>query len=174
MTKREVRDNDLFDGVLTALRRITRANDIRSREITKLTGLTTAQLVVLRAIAKLGEVTTRIISDEVSLSPATVTTIMDRLSERGFVERYRSEFDRRVVYTRLTGKGRKTLSRAPKLLQELFSQRFADLSLVERRGIVATLQQVASMMDPGALDESALAGNVIDQRLSAVPAATSP
>ena len=149
-------DSELTDGVLVALRRIIRATDIRSREIAKQTGLTTAQLVVLRAIAKLGEVTTKTISEEVSLSPATVTTIMDRLSERGFVERYRSESDRRVVHTRLTSKGRSTLSQAPILLHELFSERFSNLSQADQRAIVETLDRVARMMDADELDAAPL------------------
>jgi len=147
----------LADQVLVALRRIIRANDIRSRQLAKQTGLTTAQLVVLRAIARLGEVTTRTISLEVSLSPATVTTIMDRLSERGFVERYRSPSDRRVVYTRLTPKGIATLSAAPALLQELFTERFRELPLPARETIVQTLEEVARMMDADELDPTTLA-----------------
>lgn len=154
--KRRNRNSELTDSVLVALRRIIRATDIRSREIAKQTGLTTAQLVVLRAIAKLGEVTTRSISDEVSLSPATVTTIMDRPSERGFVERYRSESDRRVVHTRLTRKGRSTLTRAPVLLHELFSDRFAELPAPEQRAIIDTLQRVARMMNASELDAAPL------------------
>ncbi len=136
----------LSDAVLVALRRIIRANDLRSRQVAKQTGLTSAQLIVLRAIARLGEVTTRSISLEVSLSPATVTTIMDRLSERGFVERYRSQQDRRVVYTRLTARGWETLAAAPVLLQEEFTRRFAALPRAEQRALVATLEQVAAMM----------------------------
>lgn len=149
---------DPGDQVLVALRRIIHANDIRSRQIAKQTGLTTAQLVVLRTIAGLGEVTTRTISHAVSLSPATVTTIMDRLSERGFVERYRSPLDRRVVYTRLTPKGRATLSAAPALLQEEFSQRFRALPLAERTAIVHTLETIARMMNVGDLDALDLLG----------------
>jgi len=143
---------DLTEGVLVALRRIIRASDLRSRQLAKQTGLTTAQLIVLRAIARLGEVTTRTISLEVSLSPATVTTIMDRLSERGFIERYRSATDRRVVHTRLTRKGRGTLDVAPALLQEEFTQRFGDLPRAEQHKLVSALDQVARMMDAGELD----------------------
>lgn len=149
-------DDELTDEVIVALRRIIRANDIRSRQLAKETGLTTAQLIVLRAIARLGEVTTRTISADVSLSPATVTSIMDRLSERGYVERYRSETDRRIVYTRLTAKGRRTLGRAPVLLQEEFQKRFAALPRTAQRNIVTTLKEVATMMDAHELDVAPL------------------
>ena len=152
---------DLADQVLVALRRIIRANDIRSRQLAKQTGLTTAQLVVLRTIARLGEVTTRSISLDVSLSPATVTTIMDRLSDRGFVERYRSPTDRRVVYTRLTPKGVGTLAAAPVLLQELFTERFRELPLAARETIVRTLEDVARMMDADDLDPTALSADEV-------------
>lgn len=156
MTARRHRDRDLTEDILVALRRIIRASDLRSRELIRKTGLTTAQLIVLRAIFQLGEVNTRAISAQVSLSPATVTTIMDRLSERGFVERYRSTADRRVVHTRLTAKGRRALISAPMPLQEAFAARFRALPETEQQALVRTLEQIARMMDAGDLDSEPL------------------
>jgi DNA-binding MarR family transcriptional regulator len=101
--------------VLTALRRIMRATDLHSKRLTKHAGLTIPQVVVLQAIRDLGEVTTGMLSVRVSLSQATVTSILDRLEERGLVERYRSTSDRRVVHARLTGQGRSVLRRAPSI-----------------------------------------------------------
>lgn len=158
------------EEVLVILRQIIRATDLRSKQIAKQTGMTTAQLVVLQSIARLGEVTTREISHRVSLSQATVTTIMDRLSERGFIERYRSAMDRRVVYTRLTAKGRSAIASAPTLLHEEFAVRFKELSSAEQRRIVANLKRVAVMMDATELDAAPMlatgpaVGETRDQR----------
>ena len=96
-------------AVLAAVRRIMHAADLRSRRLARETGLTAPQLAVLQAIADLGEVTTGRISADVSLSQATVTVILDRLMDRGLVERYRSPVDRRVVYSRLTKAGQQAL-----------------------------------------------------------------
>lgn len=140
------------DDVLAALRRIIRASDIHSKQIARESGLTTPQIVILRAIENLGEVTTRALSREVSLSQATVTLILDRLSERGFVERYRSSRDRRVVHSRLTRQGRKAIADAPRLLQEDFLTRFQKLSAKRQKEIVAVLEEISDMMGATVLD----------------------
>jgi DNA-binding MarR family transcriptional regulator len=68
-----------FLDVLVALRQIIRATDLHSKHVMKVCGLTVPQLVVLLAIEELGAVTVREISRHVSLSQATVTTILNRL-----------------------------------------------------------------------------------------------
>ena len=115
------------DRVLISIRQIIQAVDIQSKRLVRETGLSSPQLVVLRAIDTLGEVTTGILSRHVSLSQPTVTTILDRLESRGLVERYRSRKDRRVVHSKLTRQGSKTLKAAPPLLQEAFTDAFDAL-----------------------------------------------
>ena len=75
----------LEDQVLASLRRIIRATDIHSRKLNKDTGLTTPQLVVMRAIAAGDCPTASDIARAVSLSQATVTTLLNRLEERALV-----------------------------------------------------------------------------------------
>ncbi len=144
------------DQVLIALRRIIRASDIHSKRIARDSGLTTPQIVVLRAIDRLGEVTTRTLSHEVSLSQATVTLILDRLVERGLVDRYRSEKDRRVVHTRLTVAGQHAVANAPTLLQEAFMARFQRLTAKRQKEIVAALAEIGDMMDAESIDAAPL------------------
>lgn len=132
--------------VLTLLRRIIRSSDLRSKRLAKSTGLTIPQIVVLQAISDLGEVTAGKISEYVSLSPATVSTILDRLENRGFVERYRSARDRRVVHSSLTRTGRAALANLPPLLHERFIRRFEQLGPARQAGIIEALENVADMM----------------------------
>ena len=72
-------DQQHLHDVLVHLRRIIRATDLQSKRIVKACGLTIPQIMVLRAIEELGDVTVRKISDNVSLSHSTVTTILKRL-----------------------------------------------------------------------------------------------
>ena len=140
------------EDVLIAIRRIIRATDIHSRKLTKTVGLTAPQLLVLQAIRDLGAVAISRLSTEVSLSQATVTTIIDRLERRGYVERRRSAQDKRVVHALLTPAGKEVVENAPTPLQEAFSVRFEQLQDWEQSQILAALQRVASMMDAGDLD----------------------
>lgn len=149
-------DNNYWQDVLVSLRRIIRATDLQSKRIFKTCGLTIPQVMVLRAIETLGDVTVKRISNDVSLSQATVTTILNRLEERQLVERVRSTVDKRVVNARLTEKGRTTLAIAPPLLHEQFITRFEALEAWEKTQMLSALQRVATMMDAEALDAAPL------------------
>lgn len=138
--------------VLVHLRRIIRATDLQSKRVVKSCGLTIPQIMVLRSIEELGDVTVRCISDNVSLSQATVTTILNRLEERKYVERVRGQKDKRVVNARLTERGSSILQSAPPLLHEKFVNEFTSLKEWEQTQILSSLQRVAIMLDAESLD----------------------
>ncbi len=142
------------DQVLIVLRQIIHAIDVQSKKLAKETGLSTPQLVVLKAVEDLGEVTTKAVSDEVSLSQPTVTAILDRLEKQGLVERHRSTKDRRIVHPKLTDAGRDMLTKAPPLLQETFVGAFSGLPKKRRKEILAALNDVARMMRADDFDAS--------------------
>ncbi len=144
---------DPIEEVLTALRRVIRATDLHSKHLSKTTGLTAPQILLMQAIRKredggtIGE-----LAGEVSLSQATVTSILDRLEKRGLVFRERSTVDKRKVYACLTDGGLETLQGAPIPLQDQFARQFRDLQEWEQTMIIASLQRVAYMMDAEHID----------------------
>lgn len=140
-------------ALLKAIRKISRAVDLQSRRIDRVVGLTLPQLVVLGCIRDLGEVTSRAISEEADLSPATVVGILDKLEAKGLVERYRSRIDRRIVHTRLTEKGVATLSAAPSPLGHVFEQAFLKLPDETRESTLGALRRVGSLALVDAEDE---------------------
>jgi DNA-binding MarR family transcriptional regulator len=154
--KGKMADTPYLHQVLVSLRRIIRATDLQSKRLVKECGLTLPQVMVLRAIEALGDVTVRCISEHVSLSQATVTTILDRLESRGLVERVRSRTDKRVVNARLTERGQDTLHSAPALLHEQFIERFEALAPHEQTQVLSALQRVARMMEAESIDPAAL------------------
>lgn len=137
----------VYDEILVALRRITRAIDIQSKKLARVSGLTAPQLLVMQAIRKEGHAKPSSIAQDVLLSQATVTTIIDRLEKSDLVSRERSTTDRRVVFVSLTDDGQDRLRKAPELLQAGFIRQLDKLEDWERSLIVASLQRVASMMD---------------------------
>ena len=144
--------SDLSSDVLVALRRIMRATSLYSRKLEKSVGLTVPQLMVTRAIGSKGVLTASELAREVSLSQATVTTILNRLEERQLLTRERSEQDRRRVKLRLTEAGKVVFREAPQSLQNTFSARFEALTKWEQHQVVAALTRVAEMMDAGDLE----------------------
>lgn len=143
-----------YEQVLVALRRVIRATDLHSKRLSKHAGLTGPQLLIMRSIRDLGEVTIGTIAEKVSLSQATVTTILDRLEHRKLVYRVRSTQDKRKVHAHLTEDGEDILARAPQPLQEDFIKKFQSLHEWEQTMIIASLQRVANMMDADDIDAS--------------------
>ncbi|MGI9280472.1 MAG: MarR family winged helix-turn-helix transcriptional regulator [Endozoicomonas sp.] len=141
-----------WNDVLVSLRQIIRATDLHSKRMIKVCGLTIPQVMVLRAIATLGDVTVKRISQNVSLSQATVTTILNRLEDREYIERVRSTKDKRIVNARLTTAGRSVLATTPPLLHEKFIERFESLEDWEKTQLLSALQRVATMMDAESID----------------------
>ncbi|WP_338055942.1 MarR family winged helix-turn-helix transcriptional regulator [Thalassolituus pacificus] len=149
-------DNDMnrYDEVLVALRRIIRATDLHSRQLSKIAGLTAPQLLILQLLRQHTELTVGEVAQRVSLSQATVTTIIDRLEKRGFVKRERGSADKRKVYVYLTPEADAVLLNAPKPLQESFVQQYQDLHDWEQTMILSSLERVAYMMDAQHIDAS--------------------
>ncbi|MFV8570090.1 MarR family winged helix-turn-helix transcriptional regulator [Marinobacter sp. SBS5] len=145
---------DSYEQVLVALRRVIRATDLHSKRLSKHAGLTGPQLLIMRTIRDLGEVTIGTIAENVSLSQATVTTILDRLEHRKLVYRVRSTKDKRKVHAHLTEGGADLLARAPNPLQEDFIEKFQNLAEWEQTMILSSLQRVAHMMDADDIDAS--------------------
>lgn len=142
------------DNVLTALRRIMRATDLHSKHLSKTTGLTAPQLLIMQLIQRYGETTSSVLAKEVSLSQATVTTILDRLESRELIRRMRSEEDKRQVRLTLTDAGQTLVAEAPEPLQHQFIKVYDKLPDWERTTILASLQRIAQMMDAEELDAS--------------------
>ena len=140
--------------VLTSLRRVIRATDLHSRHLSKTTGVTAPQILILQAINSTKGVTLSEIAHSVSLSQATVSSILDRLEKRELITRERSTVDKRRVHAYLTEYGRQVLRDAPLPLQEQFTRQFSALEEWEQSMIISALQRVAMMMDADHIDAS--------------------
>lgn len=141
-----------IEEVLVALRRVIRATDLHSKHLAKTTGLTAPQILLLQTIRDKGEVTIGELAGQMSLSQATVTTILDRLEKRHLVYRERSKEDKRKVHAYLTEDAVNILKNAPIPLQEQFARQFDDLQEWEKTMIISALQRVAQMMDAQHID----------------------
>ena len=91
-----------------------------------------------------------------SLSQATVTTILNRLEQRGLVQRTRNSHDKRVVNVSLTDNGARVLDESPDMLQESFIRRFEALEPWEQTLILSSLQRVATMLEAKDFDAAPL------------------
>lgn len=143
-----------IEEVLVALRRVIRATDMHSKHLAKTTGLTAPQILLLQTIRDRGQVTIGELATDMSLSQATVTTILDRLEKRRLVYRQRSETDKRKVHAHLTDDAMRILETAPVPLQDQFARQFGALEEWEQTMIISSLQRIARMMDAEHIDAS--------------------
>ena len=147
---------ETYDQVLVSLRQIIRAIDLHSKKLERESGLTGPQLLVMQLVGSHGEITSGVIAREVSLSQATVTSILDRLERKGLLKRERSTDDKRKVMVTLTEEGSRALQNAPTLMQESFIRAFSQLENWEQSLILSSLQRVADMMNAADLDAAPL------------------
>jgi MarR family 2-MHQ and catechol resistance regulon transcriptional repressor len=68
--------------------------------------LTTPQFGVLEVLQKMGPVPLKKISEEMMVTGANITCVVDNLEKEGFVKRIPSKEDRRVIHADLTAQGR--------------------------------------------------------------------
>lgn len=154
--------------VLTALRRITRAIYLHSKQLERRVGLTVPQILVLQAINENERPSVSDIARQVSLSQATVTSVINRLVKKNLVVRERSTSDRRKVRVSLTESAVEVLGNVPDLLQEDFILRFEMLESWEQKMLVSSLDRVASLMDAQNVDASPIleTGEILENRNS--------
>ncbi|WP_158967340.1 MarR family winged helix-turn-helix transcriptional regulator [Paraglaciecola sp. L3A3] len=145
-----------YEELLVSMRRIIRAIDLYSKKLSKESGLTSPQLIVMQEIAANDGIMVKQIAENINLSSATVTSILDRLEARNYVIRERSVQDKRKVGLHLTPTGQLAMQGAPTPLQEHFINRFEKLDDWEQTQLIATMQRIAKMMDAEDIDAAPL------------------
>jgi DNA-binding MarR family transcriptional regulator len=120
------------EDILLALRRIMRSMDIASR-----------QLICLQNLQEQGPLTTGKLAEAVSLSPATVTGILDRMERRGLITRERRPEDKRRVLVAVTAAGQSAAEAAPSYLAKRLAQSLERLPEAERAEIQRVILYLA-------------------------------
>jgi DNA-binding MarR family transcriptional regulator len=108
---------------MTAVTSIMRAQQIilaRLNELLDPFDLTFARYEALMLLfySRRGELPLGKISDRLQVHRASVTNVIDKLCESGYVERVHHEHDRRTVLARITGDGKRVARRSTKVLNE--------------------------------------------------------
>ena len=157
-------DTQIASLTLRALRRVLRATEIGSRQLAAATGLTPSQWLVLREIDARDLATPGAIAQALQFSQATITTIVDRLVALSFVQRERSQKDKRQFILSALPAGKAALADAPDLLQMTFTDRFTRLSPWEQAMMLAVVERLATLLDAQDIDAAPLLDSgVIDR-----------
>jgi DNA-binding MarR family transcriptional regulator len=141
------------EQMIVALRRITRAADIHSHLLQRDFGVTGPQLSTLRVVQRMQPVSTGALARAAFIGYATLTGILDRLEEHGYVTRTRDPADRRTVILNMTREGEKLLASAPSLLQTRLSEELRRMPSSEQSTLLNSLMRVATLMEVERPDE---------------------
>ena len=130
----------LMDAVLEEL--VANQPQQAMRHIRKWPGgaLSLVHLQVLGALEADGPLAMRQLAEALDVSQASATGIVDRMEQRGLVERQRHDEDRRVVRVELTEAGRSTIGGFATERRERLTQILDDLSGEELAGFLLGLQ----------------------------------
>ncbi len=148
---KELEESHLEESILRSLRRISRAIGMHSRQLKRNFHLTAPQLVCLRHLLH-GPCSPSALAQAVSLSPGTVTGILDRLERRNLIIRTRLQSDKRRILVLLTDEAKELLSKAPPPLHNKFAERLGHLMETEQQQIDRMLKKIVSMMEADEID----------------------
>ena len=142
----EMRRNIAISEIMQSLRQVFKAIQDYSQEVSKKFGITGPQLWALKTISADGRLSLGELTKKMYLHPSTVTGVVDRLEQKGYVGRDRSQKDRRVVTVVLTPLGKKLVKKAPNPIQGKMIYGLRKLEARELMPIRAAIQKLVDIM----------------------------
>jgi DNA-binding MarR family transcriptional regulator len=117
-------------------------------------GISMAQLHVLNLVESHGEMAMSRLAEMLDVSLSNATGLIDRIEERGFVERMRVPTDRRMVLVRLTPAGRQMLDEIETIREQTLRRVLDQLDAVQLAGVASAMVDlrsavVATLTGPG-------------------------
>ncbi|MFD1356471.1 MarR family winged helix-turn-helix transcriptional regulator [Fictibacillus halophilus] len=112
--------------------------------------LTKTQFVLLKTLCVRNKWTVSKLAEYMGVKPSAITVGADRLYKRGFVSRYRSELDRRIVYLEITDEGHEILREAENERVNSISDYLNHLSSEELGTFIDIYEKLANGTQPDA------------------------
>lgn len=102
--------------------------------------LTTPQFGVLDVLMKKGSIPLKRISDELMVTGANITCVMDNLEKEDLVKRVHSKSDRRVINAELTTKGKNKLDK-------IYPEHVKSLNEIAKKLTDPEMRQLSNLLD---------------------------
>lgn len=135
--------------VLDAVRRLVRALRLTARAAERRFGLSGAQLFVLKTLSEGSALSLNELAARTSTDQSSVSVVVRRLAEEGFVARAADPHDARKLRLSLTAKGRAVVRRAPPLAQSALIEAVEALPVQERAELARLLESLNGRMGVG-------------------------
>jgi len=136
---------EALHGLLASLRRLRgRQARLGGEEVSH------AQFELLIELLEHGELSVSELAEAAQVTPATVTGMLDHLVTCGYVEREQSARDRRVVFCRLTPRGRRDVQAFKATKKARWESALEDLSGEQLRAASQVLTRLRSIFEEAA------------------------
>ena len=119
------------------------ARSLYFKHIGEQLGLRPVEFSILMLLAFNPGASPKQIAQALALSAPNLTVMLDRLVDKGWIERTRSQTDRRAQHLHLSGSGRELAQRAHEVSQTMESDMLAQLTEGERAMLRELLAKVA-------------------------------
>lgn len=133
--------------IIYSIRRLMQGSERYTKEINKKYNVSAAQVNCLLALDEYGPLPPSQIAKIILVNSSTVTGIIDRLEQKGLVERQRISHDRRVITVQLTESGKTLAQNAPPPIQQKIIDGLKKLTPREIEHIVKSLNMLTNMLD---------------------------
>jgi DNA-binding MarR family transcriptional regulator len=159
--------DEAYDPIIADFRAAMNQVKCASSERLVKMGISMAQLHILYTLQRGGEMPMSRLADVLHVSLSNATGLIDRIEERGFIERTRVPEDRRVVLIRVTEAGRRMLDEVDAVSSELLRSVFRRIG----RSQLAVVGRAIAELRRG-LEEAT--GVPSDPHAVSIPAPRSP
>ena len=135
--------------ILDSVRRLVQLLRLSDRAAQARVGISAAQLFVLYELGKEDALSLTDLAERTRTDQSSVSVVVTRLVDGGFVTRERDDADARRLVLRLTRTGRTLLQRAPAIAQERLLEALDALPPSSRRQFADTFAKVLEAMGAG-------------------------
>jgi DNA-binding MarR family transcriptional regulator len=140
--------------VITTIRHILGNLRHSGMELLSEVELSYPQILVLYALLERGTLTVGELADQLKVSQGVVSRTVDRLVDKGLLDRVRDSSDRRVVNVTLSDEGRTHAIRMISYHAERLERQFSETSPSDREVFLKMLRQIDSGLDESLREEA--------------------
>ena len=141
------RTPDLTGDIIADIRAtMTQLKCASSERLLRL-GVSMAQVHILYTVQRNGEMTMSQLAEVLNVSLSSATGLIDRIEERGFIERNRVPTDRRIVLVRVTAAGEQMLREVDGVTETLVRSVLGHLPAAQLRGVSQAISLLRAAVD---------------------------
>jgi DNA-binding MarR family transcriptional regulator len=133
-------------SAVVSIRRIVQALRLASHRTQAQAGISAAQLFVLQQLGAEGGLSLTELAARTFTDRSSVTDLVDRLGDRGFVERAVHPSDRRRAAVHLTRAGRRVLQRSPDAPTTMLIAALTKMESRERETLALSLRRLTAAL----------------------------